>query len=265
MNNHFEKDVNDTFYENVPDILSQIKSDPRFKVPEKNTGFSLNPFSNKKVFAGLLSVFILTLIIVTSYNHLSEPVVASTVTIDINPSIIVTLDKDDYVINVTGVNEDGEEILDRDIKYSGLTIEELVDILIVKLQNSNYIVTTTDDYNIVLINVENNDAEKQQWIKQQFSNKFEEKLSKNNADYWVFDSDTIPVDDQNFQNFKSHNKMSTETKARLTLIYRLSVIQDEYTVQELKNMTVRELYTIYIEYEDQQYLPNYDQMPKPRR
>lgn len=265
MKSKFEETMKHMMEEEVPDVLSSIKSDPRFHVPEKKSGFSLQFLYNKKIFAGVLSIFILTLVLITSINSFSEPVVASTVTIDINPSIVITLDENDYVINVTSLNDDGDEIVSKDIKYTGLTIDEVVTILVERLEESNYIVTSGDDYNIVLINVENSDSTKKEMLKELFSNKFNEKLSDKNAEFWVLDSDKIHVNDSEVNTFKENQQFINGSNAKFALIYRLTQIQDEYTVNELSMMSIRELYAIYIEYENQEYLPNYDEMPKARK
>jgi hypothetical protein len=257
----FEKELKEFFVSDVPDPLNRIKQDPRFKVPDKDTGFSLHNLLNRKVMVSVLSVFILSLILVTSINRFSEPVVATTVTIDINPSIVITLDEDDFVIKAVASNDDAEVVLSRDITFKGLTIESFIDVLIERLDNTNYIITSSDDYNIILINVDSTNDTRTTQIQARFKNQIDKKMNSLNASHWVLNSDDIKLTEQQQQQFNQQFKLSTQSQARLTLIYRLSLIQDEYSSEELLKMSVINLYNLYIEYENETNLPNYDSMP----
>ncbi len=260
-NDKFKQDMRNTFNNEVPDPLENIKSDPRFFVPQKNTGFSLRGISNKKVFAGILSVFVLTLIIVTSLSRLSTPVVASTVTIDINPSIIVTLDEEDNVINAKGLNNDGETVIDKDTTYRGMTIEEFIDILVKHLEDNEYITDAEDAYNIILFNIDTNNESKKAQIQQRFQNEFSRLLNNNSAGYWLLNSDDIELTNEQRRQIREQSQLSTQTQARLVLVYRLNSLQDDYTVEELSDMTLIQLYNLYLEHETLDNLPDYDDMP----
>lgn len=257
----FEKDLKELFESDIPDPLSRIKQDPRFRIPEKNTGFSLSNLLNRKVFISVLSVFILALVVVTSLSRVSEPIVAATVTIDINPSIVVTLDENDFVINASALNDDAETVLSKDVTYQGLTIEAFIDILIEQLETTDYIVTTEGDYNIILINVDSDDETKLTKIQDRFKNQIDKKMNSINADHWVLDSDDIELTEEEEVQFKNQFKLSTQSQARLVLIYRLSLIQDEYTSDELLDMSLVNLYKLYIENESPDNLPDYNSMP----
>lgn len=257
----FEEDLKELFTGVVPDPLQSIKQDPRFKVPEKKVGFSIGNLLNRKVLVTAFSVFLLALVLITSINRFSEPVVASTVTIDINPSIVITLDKDDYIINVTASNADAEIVLEKDVRYKGLTIEAFVEILIQRLEETNYIVTSGDDYNVILINVDSEDETISTQIQARFRNEIDKRMNAINASHWVLNSDDITLTDEETQEFKQQFQNSSQSKARLVLVYRLSLIQDEYTSDDLLDMSLIELYNLYIEYETPENLPDYDTMP----
>lgn len=261
MKNEFEQEVLETFNADVPDPISKIKSDPSFRVPPKPTGFNVFEFFKNKKVIGALSAIIFSLIIVASISRVAAPVVASTVTIDINPSLVITLDSNDRVITVTGLNDDAEAILDSEKSYKGMSIEEFVDVLIVLLDDSDYIVNNTDDYNIVLINVDSENESKTSVIQERFSTKINQNMRNLNASCFVLNSDDIDLTNDDREFVKSQFQSSNQTQARWVLIYRLSNIQDEHTVDELKDMTLVELYNIYIMYEDIDNLPNYDNMP----
>lgn len=264
MSKQIEDRIKNSFNEVVPDPIHQIKSDPRFKVPEKPSGFSLSTLLNKKVYASVLSILLLAVILITSINQLTEPVVASTITIDINPSIVVTLDEDDYVINATGLNDEGNLVISKDIKVKGLTVEEFIDVLVQRLETTNYILSSDDEYNIVLISVENSDNSKVEYLREKVQTRLNTKLDQYNENHWVLDRDSIPLNNANLNQFQETYNLNTLSKARIALIYRINELETGYSIDELSEMSIKELYTVYLDHEDTKYFPNYDKMPNPR-
>lgn len=250
----YKKELNDLFSTDVPDPLNKIKQDPRFRIPEKQSYFQWNSFIHRKSIIGFVSIFIIALLIITSLSTNPEPVVASTVTIDINPSILITLDENDHVIQVQSLNDDGDVLFDKDIDYQGLSIDEFVDLLIDSLEEKGYILDS-EDYSVVLINVESDNEERKNAVNQQFQNRLNSKLDEINVNHWILNSDDIYISNEDKTALQLRfNQLNTTTKAKVILLYRLSIIQDEYTIEELRNMTLVELYTIYIQNEDLDYL-----------
>ncbi len=74
--------------------------------------------------------------------------VVSTITLDINPSIKVNLDKDNKVINVKAVNSDAKKILSSE--YKNKTIEEFFDLLATKVVENNYVNSNYDNMGIII-------------------------------------------------------------------------------------------------------------------
>ena len=70
-----------------------------------------------------------------------DDVVAFVVTIDINPSIKIELNKDKKVINVIALNEDAKEVINEDFKEK--TFEEEIEILSVNLNNKHLLEDAT--------------------------------------------------------------------------------------------------------------------------
>lgn len=54
-------------------------------------------------------------------NENTDEKVASTITLDINPSIKLELDKDEYIINVVSLNNSAKAILEGNYKGKNLT------------------------------------------------------------------------------------------------------------------------------------------------
>jgi hypothetical protein len=257
----FKKALQQTFDKQVPDVLEQIKNSSEFRIPPKpKTNHILSIFNIKYSYV-LTSVLVIALIIVASVSFTKSPVVAATVTLDVNPSIIITLDDNDKVISVEAVNNDGETVIDKNIHYRGLTIEEVVDALITRLQNLGYIVTLSDEANIVLIEVQADDTTIQSRIEERFRSRLDQQLNNFNAPHWVMNARDIQLNNPDQTNFDNKLIINTYTRAKLTLVYRIHELDSSYSITDLQNLSVRELYFLFMRLENPDNLPNYDNMP----
>ena len=80
--------------------------------------------------------------------------VASTISLDVNPSVEITANKKEDVLAVTALNDDGRKIIG-DMDFSGSSIDVTVNALIGSMLREGYL---TDLANSILISVEDNDA-----------------------------------------------------------------------------------------------------------
>lgn len=94
-----------------------------------------------------------------------DDVAIYTITLDINPSIKIELNKDKKVINVIALNDDAKEIINEDFK--GKTFEEEIEILSVNLNNKHLLEDAT-----IIISSENIDEEE---LKSVINNSFQTK------------------------------------------------------------------------------------------
>lgn len=93
-------------------------------------------FANIYKYASVAAALLFLLVISTTYysNNLA---VYSVVTMDINPSVEVELNKNDEVVGVKAMNEDGLSFENLNLK--GLTIEEAIDLLLASAKDEGYI------------------------------------------------------------------------------------------------------------------------------
>ena len=94
-----------------------------------------------------------------------DDVAIYTITLDINPSIKIELNKDKKVINVIALNDDAKEIINEDFK--GKTFEEEIEILSVNLNNKHLLEDAT-----IIVSSENIDEEE---LKSVINNSFQTK------------------------------------------------------------------------------------------
>lgn len=79
-----------------------------------------------------------------------DDVTMYTITLDINPSIKIELNKDKKVINVTALNDDAKEVINEDFKEK--TFEEEIELLSVNLNNKHLLEDAT-----IIVTIENVD------------------------------------------------------------------------------------------------------------
>lgn len=164
-------------------------------------------------------------------NHIYNTAIAcSYVSLDINPSIEYTLNRQDCVLDVTAVNEDAEEIVEQ-LKEQGIKKESLSDAISMTaelLQENGYI--TDDETDYILINVASDSDKKSESLKKEAQSVFD----RMNIDY-----------EENIHLTMTESTVSERKEARELGIsageYKeIKAIGDE-DVSKYKDMKVKEL------------------------
>lgn len=130
----------------------------------------------KKIIIGvsilvILIIDVVLLFLLNKKENTNQPiekfddVAIYTITLDINPSIKIELNKDKKVINVIVLNDDAKEIINEDFK--GKTFEEEIEILSVNLNNKHLLEDAT-----IIVSSENIDEEE---LKSVINNSFQTK------------------------------------------------------------------------------------------
>jgi hypothetical protein len=250
--------IRENLMQEVPDVLDKIKASPQFRVPPKPAPSF--PWFTTKRFA--LSMTAIAILLITVFiAQFQTPVVAATVTLDVNPSIVITIGEDDKVISVSAVNDDGETVIEKDINYRGLTIDEVVDILVQRLDQLGYIIKTEEGTNVILIEVSAQDDVVRSRIEQQFQERLSTRMNQFAAPHWIMNARDIPLSQQQREILQSALIQNHMTRARLMLMYRINELDPSIDITSLQEKSIRELYGIFIELEQPENLPFYDQMP----
>lgn len=260
---NMRRKIKETFNSEVPDVLSKIKSSPEFRVPQKESGFHLRNYFNRRLTVTLTSIFVLVLILTVVIGR-TNYIVASTVTIETNPSIEISLNKKDYVIGVTALNDDGVEVIEQDVKYRGLSIDEAVEIIVTRLNELGYIVDSTDENNVILITVNSSNDDNKSRLQDKFNTRLQTELEKYNNSHWVFDSEDFNLTNEQIRQIKNNDLLQQYSLTKIALAYRVNELDSQYSLRQLSNLTIRQLYNLYIRLEDPNNLPNKDKMPPAR-
>ena len=239
----FEEMITTSFKSETPDVLNKIKSSDQFYVPDKVKKYDFSRFFNKRLSYSLASVFVLAIVLFSILSSGTEvpAVVASTVTIDINPSVQITLDEDDHVINVSAINDEGEYLIDRDIKYKGMTLDEAVEIILAEALRLGYINDDSED-NFILIDVASNRADIKARVEAALEAKIQSEMAKLSRQVEITRENRDELTEEQKDDLKNTAEQFRLSPAKLFLINRIIDIDDTYTVASLKDFSIKELY-----------------------
>lgn len=241
-------------FSETPDVLDKIKQNPRFNVPEREKHSIFSFLQNKRFALTFASLLIVSILVIAGIgNNESAQVYASTVTIDINPSIEITLDEDDYVINVRALNDDGNAVIDQDIEYNKMTVEQVIEALIARAVQAGYIDATELD-NVILVNVDGKTEAVKLRVKQLIIAQMESELSKYTNQYQVLNNDFSELSRLEKRALRREAEELNVSLSKMYYINQLLLLDtnNEYTAEELALYSVRELYTIQQELIDNQ-------------
>lgn len=222
----------------VPDVLDKIKSHPDFFVPEPKKTFKFRP---------RIKYAFLSIIILIAFILVSEPVKAeATITIDINPSIQFEVNKNEKVISITGINDDGKEVI-KDIKYKRKNIEEVLDRIIEAAINKKYI--KEDDYILIGIESENEDFSEKvsKKVNEKIMNKLKEKNKNANVIIEKIKSTKNNANNNNKDNKEGNTESNTTVKitnSKLNLVNEVISLTD-YTTQDFEKLATYKVKDLY--------------------
>jgi hypothetical protein len=238
-NKQFEQEIKTILTDGTPDVLSKIKQDPRFRVPVRERVSIFDKFKQNRLSYAFSSIFVLVLvgfaILLTQTSPVNE-VVASTVTIDINPSVELLLDEDDKIIEINPINDDGEALIPNQEHFKGMTIDTAIRNLIQNAINQGYIF---DEGNAILINVESENNEKKIMVQEKLETAFQREAIRHNKLLEV--RNMIAQMTENAKEQASQNRMSN---AKYELIQTILETTDDYRFEDLETASIRTLFSI---------------------
>lgn len=149
---NIEKRLKKEIDESTPDVLDGILSSCK----ERKRGMTMKKQRKLLPIVALAASFAIIFGVVFGIMvHTNSNAVDSVVSIDVNPSVELKINKKEKVVSLNAVNDDGEEIL-KDTDVIGMTVETAVETLLAEMTNKGYIDT---DKNSVLISVQNKNKE----------------------------------------------------------------------------------------------------------
>lgn len=244
-NQEFESKMKQEFSKQVPDVLNKIKQSERFVVPTKEKKpFILTVFKSRGIRYSLMSSFLIVILAIFMINgNTDNQVYASTVTLDINPQIEITLDEDDRVIEVRGLNDDGVSFFQTTSNFKKMELDEFIELLVERLDERGYIVSTED--NTIMIYVEGTSDQIKERVLANVQSKILTEAQKRNRIVNFVKTNEIELTTRQVRAIKQFAENNDINPGRAILIYQIREIDDTYTIQSLQRMKMRDLNALY--------------------
>ena len=158
----------------------------------------------------------------------TRDVVAASISLDVNPSVEIKINKDEKVIEVVALNEDAKKVIG-DMDFTGSDLKLTVNALIGSMVRNGYINELT---NSILVSVDDSNAE--------MASQLEEKLM--NEISTLIDEGSVMAQQVNAdEGVKQIAETYGITLGKAQLIKELSDKTTIYTYEELAGLTINEL------------------------
>lgn len=170
-NKDIEKRLTKAISNSVPDVLDNI-----LMTCEKKKGFDKNMNKKKEVIkdkfiikprlltaAFAVMIFAFSLIGLTNYNNNFK--VDSTIEFDVNPSLEIEVNKNEKIIGINALNEDGKKVLG-DMDFKDVDLDIAVNAIIGSMLKNGFL---TVDQNSILVSVKNDNKERGELLQKKLS------------------------------------------------------------------------------------------------
>ncbi len=223
--------IKSAFENATPNVLNSVLKECE---SQERKVISMTKKSNlSKVFIGLAAALVIVLggvLSITLYQNTNA--IATTVSIDVNPSVEIQINKNDRVIDVKALNEDGKTVIG-DMNFKGSDLKVTVNALIGSMVREGFI---NELANSILISVDNSDPEKSAAIQRELSAIADNLLKKENFSGAVV-SQTI---DHN-HHCESEAKEYGISEGKAQLINEILKNHQNYDFEDLAKLNITEL------------------------
>lgn len=173
-------------------------------------------------------------IVFLSVFYLAQPKVDSIVSIDVNPSIELTIDQNDRVIKSKASNDDAAAIL-KNMNLRDKDLSEATGTIVNRLLEHGYLAKNSTD-NAILISVASRNGQNPTQLQEKMADGIENVLKENNASATVLrQTDTLSDD---LQKFASENKVSL---GKADLVRKLTEQDSSLDASALCKMSLKDL------------------------
>lgn len=170
--------------------------------------------------------------------YLSNWSVDSIVDIDVNPGIEIQTNRNDVVLDVTAVNSDAEKVLDG-MNLKNTELKVAVNAIIGSMVQNGYL---TDGENSILVTVQNDDAQRAEYVRNLILSDIDASLKNNNITASVVNQ-TVSESESAAAFAEEHNISFGKAVFILNLCAKDSALQSE----TLAKMSLREIAELVVE------------------
>lgn len=233
-NSEIEKKVDHAFRSITPDVLDSVLSDCHEQ--KGKVLIMTERKSNNKIIRRISGIAAALVIIAGGAfiwnNYNLNYAVASTVSLDVNPSVEIKVNQKEKVLSVTPLNEDGKVIIgDMDFEGNGLDIT--VNALIGSMLRNGYLSELT---NSILISVDGDDPVVNAEIRQKLSDEVNALLNTESFSGAVL-SQTVTADDD----LRAAAEQNGISAGKAQLIQQITEQNSFYSFDDLAGLSINEL------------------------
>lgn len=227
-----EAKLKQAFEHATPNVLESVLSDCR---EQKGTVIMMkerkNNWKKRLVAAAAALALVIGLSAGTGF-YLRNQAVAATVSLDVNPSVELSVNRNDRVLNVTANNEDGKTIIgDMDLKGSDLDVA--VNAIVGSMVRNGYL---NELANSVLVSVDSKDAAAGTALQEKLAQEISVILEGDSFSGAVI-SQTVEKN-ENLANQAQEHRISV---GKANLIQQIINQDSRYTFEELADRSINEL------------------------
>lgn len=226
--------IKGAFSRATPDVLDTIRSQCN---AQKGTVIPMMQPKKKKNFARRFGAVAATLALVIALGAgvgtwQSGHAVASTVSLDVNPSIEIKVSKNERVLDVIPLNEDAKTVIgDMDFERSDLDVT--INALIGSMLRNGYL---NELANSILISVDDSNAERGKALETRLAGEIDTLLQSGSFQGSIL-SQTITADNELYALAQQHNI----TPGKAKLIQQIVVQNTRYTFEDLAPLSINDL------------------------
>ena len=186
----------------------------------------------KQITAAAAAVVILVGGIAGFNGYKASKAIDSIISLDVNPSIEITMNSKDRVIDVSAANEDAEKIIG-DMDFRGADIDVAMNALIGSLLRNGYI---SDSKNSILLSVDNSDRQKGEALREKLMEEIEVLLGQDHIDGAILSQ--VIEDDDEIEDLAEDYGIS---QGKAILIKDIMANNSKYTFEDLAGLPINEL------------------------
>lgn len=225
----------------VPDVLTSVlaaceEQKGKVTLMKNSTQNNTNVTRIRPVYRRILSAAAALVVLAGAATALvsyrNRFAVASTVSLDVNPSVVIEVNKQEKVLSVLPLNEEGRHIT-KDLDFKGSTLDVTVNALVGSMLRNGYL---DDLANSILVSVNNKDTKTAAALQQRLAEEINSWLTTESFAGAVL-SQTVEKDEE----LKTLAETYGITEGKAQLIRRITAQNTAYTFESLVDLTINEL------------------------
>lgn len=239
-NRELEKRIRRAVNSVTPDIYERITSDSAFQAERESRMESQKHEKHTAKKRGWMiggAAAVCAAVFIACFGlfqlmQVNSSAVDAIVSIDVNPSVELSINKEDKVVQAKALNDDAEKVLDG-MKLEQVDLNVAVNAIIGSMLKHGYL---DDLANAVLVSVENDDEARSSTLKKQVSGDIAAMLKQNNQNVTVLNQNI--TSDEQLKEFAQKHGISY---GKALFIYQIAQKDNSLVMDQLADMSISRL------------------------